>query len=199
MSGKMNGRLFLIQWTLLLSFTDAKEKISNHKADKLCALGLKANLKDLKLKFCQVRRALRETRHQLTNSDKLYKDQLTKLTSHLDVCQRAVISFKCHSSTTCPCVTDAALGGDGLKSCTLGSNCASNECCVYDKVEKRGVCKPMTRVGARCYTKQPYAWSRPEAVIVDFDTCPCLTGHFCSRVSVVDPVYGQMGICSFGK
>ncbi|XP_059178213.1 uncharacterized protein LOC131957431 [Physella acuta] len=83
--------------------------------------------------------------------------------------------------------------------CKVGSDCGSMECCVLDKTSTLGVCQPMGDLTAYCYVRQPYAWSRPEQMVTDFDRCPCRTGYICGSINQFSAEYGQKGICSFGK
>ncbi|CAL1531760.1 unnamed protein product [Lymnaea stagnalis] len=83
-------------------------------------------------------------------------------------------------------------------SCSLGADCSNIECCVQDPSTKQGVCRRMGDVADYCYTKQPYAWTKPEKMVTQFDLCPCETGYFCGPIGKESATYGPMGICSFG-
>ncbi|KAI8795533.1 prokineticin-2 [Biomphalaria glabrata] len=89
--------------------------------------------------------------------------------------------------------------GAAYQHCRQATECARNECCLLDKSTKKGVCRPMGGVAARCYVSQPYVWTRPVAMITNYDLCPCEPGNICGAIDSFDSVYRQKGICSFGK
>ncbi|CAG5133583.1 unnamed protein product, partial [Candidula unifasciata] len=66
--------------------------------------------------------------------------------------------------------------------CSKGSDCTADKCCLFDSKMGNGVCQPMLTTSELCYTLQPYAWSRPEEMVTDFDTCPCESGDFCATL-----------------
>ncbi|KAK0056879.1 prokineticin-2 [Biomphalaria pfeifferi] len=85
------------------------------------------------------------------------------------------------------------------QNCHQSTECARDHCCLLDKSLNVGVCKPMGGIAERCYVHQPYAYERPKEMVTDYDLCPCSTGNICGGIDSYHPVYGQRGICTFGK
>ncbi|CAL1536104.1 unnamed protein product [Lymnaea stagnalis] len=94
--------------------------------------------------------------------------------------------------------TDAGYQIIAVPLCTHGSDCGPRECCVGNRNSGLGECMPMGRTGKECYVQGEYAYERPEHMITNFDKCPCVPGEFCAGITKYHPLYGQIGICSFG-